>query len=125
MKESGKGVSTVGLILLVLVGALILGDLNRRMGNARQLERDAGTLGTQVASLQAEQVQLQTEIAGATGEAQVADWARDQGRMVRPGEHLVVPLAPGDSMPQATQTPALTYEQPSNWQIWWTLLFGG
>jgi cell division protein FtsB len=124
MSEPRRGVSTVGLILLALVAALILGDLNRRMGNARQLERDAATLGTEVASLQAENGQLQTAIAGATGEAQVAEWARSQGRMVRPGEHLVVPLSPGDATPQATPTPAMTYEQPSNWQIWWTLLFG-
>ncbi len=70
--------SRVWILLAVVAGILILGDLNRRMSDAQRLERDAVTLGTEVASLEADQSRLQTQVAGATSEPQVEAWARTQ-----------------------------------------------
>jgi len=44
--------SNIGLAILGVIGVFILGDLTRRMGDARRLERDARMLGTQVQALE-------------------------------------------------------------------------
>ncbi len=116
--------SRVWILLAAVAGILILGDLNRRMSDAQRLERDAITLGTEVATLEADQSRLQTQVAGATSEPQVEAWARTQARLVRDGERLVIPLpASGDLNPTPpASTPVMPL--PSRWDIWWALLFG-
>lgn len=113
----------------LIVGAIamlfILGDLNRRMEDARRMERDARTLGTQVASLEAQSQALLTQIAGATSEAVVESWARREGRLVRDGERLVVPVAPAGAPTPAPPTPTPAPDPPSRWLVWRELLFGG
>lgn len=116
--------SRVWILLAVVAGILILGDLNRRMSDAQRLERDAVTLGTQVASLEADQSRLQTQVAGATSEPQVEAWARTQARMIRDGERLVIPLPAAGEQNTAPPTPTPEEPLPSRWDIWWALLFG-
>ena len=111
----------VGVIALLFV----LGDLNRRMEDARRMERDARALGTQVASLEAQSDALRTQIAGATSEAVVESWARREGRLVRDGERLVVPIAPPGAPTPAPPTPMPSPAPPSRWLVWRELLFGG
>jgi cell division protein FtsB len=114
----------IWLLVAAVVGILILGDLNRRMGDARQLERDAQSLHTEVATLEADQGQLETQVAGATSEAVVEAWARQEAKMIRPGERLVIPL-PGEGGAQTTPVPPSSAPPlPSSWQVWWALLFG-
>ncbi len=116
---------TLWIVVAVVVGVLILGDLNRRMANARRLEGEARLEQTQVASLEAERARLETQIAAATSGVLVEEWARGEAKMVLPGEHLVVamPASGGEATPWPTPTPLPPL--PSNWEVWWALLFGG
>lgn len=116
--------SRVWMFLAVVASILILGDLNRRMSDAQRLERDAVTLGTEVASLAADQSRLQTQVAGATSEPQVEAWARTQERMIRDGEHLVIPLPATGELSTVPPSPTPEGPLPSRWDIWWALLFG-
>lgn len=116
--------SRVWMLVAVVAGILILGDLNRRMSDAQRLERDTVTLGTEVASLEADQSRLQTQVAGATSQPQVEAWARTQERMIRDGEHLVIPLPAAGALDTAPPTPTPEGPLPSRWDIWWALLFG-
>jgi hypothetical protein len=126
LKGSGPKVnlSRVWILLAAVAGILILGDLNRRMSDAQRLERDAITLGTEVASLEADQSRLQTQVAGATSEPQVEAWARTQARLIRDGERLVIPLPASGDLNPAPPTPTPIGPLPSRWDIWWALLFG-
>ena len=117
-------ISGVWIFILVIGGILIIGDLNRRMADARRLDQDALALETEVAGLETESAELLTQIAEATSDIAVNEWAHEQGGMVKPGEVLVVPVAPSDVIPEVTPTPATGFEQPSNWEVWWALLFG-
>jgi hypothetical protein len=101
-----------------------MGDLNRRMADARRLDQDAQALETEVASLETESADLLTQVAEATSDIAVHEWAHEEGGMVQPGEVLVIPVAPSDTIPEATPIPAPGLEQPSNWEVWWALLFG-
>ncbi len=113
-------------VLIILAAAiLILGDLNSRMAETRRLERDAYALQTEVVVMKTENAVLATQVAGATSEASIQDWAHEQGGMALPGEVLVVPVAPAGQQSAAEATPAPSFEPPSNWEVWWALLFGG
>jgi cell division protein FtsB len=117
--------TTLLIVVLVAAGILILGDLNSRMADARRLERDAAVLKTEVAAEATRNADLKTQVAGATGEAQVREWAHGQAGMVQEGERLVVPLAEESEAAYVTPTPTAVIEEPSNWEVWWALLFGG
>ena len=128
MSEDGEGrnrLSSVLILASVIAGILILGDLNRRMANARRLERDAVQLGTEVAVMATERVQLMTGVAEATSESIIAEWAHSDAKLVREGETLIIPLPPPDQIFGATPAPGEINETPSKWQVWWALIFGG
>src|SRR4030042_2395747 len=86
------GLSRLWIVLAAVGGILLLGDLNRRMADARRLERDTVVLQTETSALETQQAELQAGLAGAGSDAQVEEWARNQARMVRDGELLVIPL---------------------------------
>ena len=128
MSEDGEGrnrLSSVLILASVIAGILILGDLNRRMANARRLERDAVQLETEVAVMATERVQLMTGVAEATSESIIAEWAHSDAKLVREGETLIIPLPPPDQISVATPASMQDIETPSKWQVWWALIFGG
>jgi len=124
MKETSGRISGFWIVLLVVAGILVLGDLNSRMAQARRLEREAEMVGTEVAAMATERVRLMTQVAEATSEAHVAEWAHRDAKLVREGETLVIPLPPPGATPLPTPAPAVRLAEPSPWQVWWALLFG-
>jgi cell division protein FtsB len=110
----------VGVVALLLV----LGDLNQRMEQARRMERDARTLASQVADLEAEAIVLETQIAGVTSEAVIESWAHSEGKLVRDGETLIIPIAPPGAPTPAPPTPTPYPDPPNAWLVWRELLFG-
>ncbi len=115
---------TLWALLALVVGILILGDLNRRMLRARELERDAQSLVAEVASLEAEQARLQTAVAGATSEAAIEAWARSEAKMVRDGDVLIMPQPASGTVATPTPTPTPPPQAPSNWEVWMALVLG-
>jgi hypothetical protein len=127
MEDENQGkprISGVWMLILIVMGILILGDLNHRMADARRLDQDARALETEVAGLETESAELLTQVVEATSDIVVRDWAHQNGGMVEPGEVLVVPVAPSDALQMVTPTPTPSLRQPSNWDVWWALLFG-
>ena len=115
----------IWILAIVVLGILVLGDLNRRMADARRLEQDTLTLQTEVAAMATERVDLMTRVAEATSEKVVAAWAREDAKMVRPGEVLVVPVGPSGATPVPGELSTGQDEDISNFEIWLALLFGG
>jgi hypothetical protein len=125
-KEGNHGqIPAIWLLIGLIVGILILGDLTSRMTDARRLEVDARTLSTEVAALEVDNILLQTQIAEVTSEASIAHWARSEAMMVRDGERLVVPMPAEDTPALPTPHPLSVGEPPSNFRIWWALISGG
>lgn len=108
----------VGCFILIL---LIL-DFNNRMTELKRLSAERDRVAGQVTSLIETQAYLETEVAYATSEAAVYRWAYEYRRMIRPGDHLVIPIQPADSTPQATIQPTSTPEVIRNYQVWLSLL---
>lgn len=111
-----------GLVVIVLaLLAVMVIDLNARLVEWRGLTAVHEKVSAEYESLKETQAAYQTQIAYATSEAGVRDWAYKSGRWVRDGEVLVVPVSPGESEPEQTAPPLPTPTPVQNWQLWWSL----
>ena len=105
-------------IIGVLFMAYLVMDFNSRTAELRRLTVQKEQVAGQVTYLVRTQNTLQTQIAYAASDAAVADWAYQEGHMVRPGDNPVVPVAPPGSTPAPTPTPVIERPVVSNWQMW-------
>jgi len=107
--------------MVVLV--LLIMDFNSRMAELRRLTSEKEIVGRQATQLQLTNVYLKTQIAIATSDRAVEEWARENQRMVNPGDNPVVPLAPSNSTPVPNPTPVVTPKIINNWDMWMGLFF--
>jgi hypothetical protein len=117
-------VPQVVLLLVILAAIVIALDLNRQA----QVTRTAGSSGEALqAQLDLEltrQVALQATVEYVHSDDYVAQYARDEGGQLLPGERRVVPLllavTPAPTpLPPPTPDPAINARP---WQAWWSLL---
>jgi hypothetical protein len=110
----------VGLVVLVL----LIMDFNSRMEEWRRLTVQKEQVSAQATSLAATNTYLEDQMAFATSEAGVMEWAYQDGHWVRSGDYLVVPLSP-DGGGVSTQVPStiVVREPIENWQLWLSLFF--
>ena len=107
----------------ILVFLLVFGELWRRISQAADLRGLEHQIGAQVTALAGESDRMATLVAGARGDEAVAEWARNEGRMILPGEVLVQPVAPTAQAAAAEAGPEPEPELP-NWRVWWEWLWG-
>ncbi len=111
----------IGLILAINFSTRITSNRTQREIYA-QVEMEVEQLMEEQATLIAERDYVQSD-------GFVEQWARGEGKMVRAGEVLVVPLVPVSPQSQTTVTPPTFVEvqtsppQPENWMLWWALFF--
>jgi len=125
MSEGPGKISSFWLLVALIVGILIMGDLTRRMTDARRMEREARELATQVTQLESLNEALEDNIANAGDDASIEAWARSQAKLIQEGERLVVPLPADEPSFVAAQPPESPVEPPTNWEVWLALLGGG
>ena len=129
---SASRLTSVKVMLAVaLTLALVLG-LN--FSSRIKLDRDLGRIHTEIVSeiddLLADQRALLEQLEYVKSDAYVEFWARDEGKMVREGEVLVLPrsLAGQGTLPTAPRRLVAfetTAPEPENWELWWALFFDG
>jgi len=112
-------------IILIAVGVVIfflVMDLNSRLNELSRLSVQKDHSSTQVAILQGTLNNLETQMYYSTSESAVEQWAYEEGHMARPGDNVIIPIAP----PGSTQPPvfesAPTPQPISNWDIWMSLI---
>lgn len=130
MAEDGKkrkfqfDYKKIGFAVAIVVLFLLVMDLNNRLNELSRLSSERNDEATVVSNLQQTLGVLNTQIAYATSDAAVEEWAYGEGHMVRPGENLIIPLEPEG----ATQAPLVVPTQEttpvSNWAIWMALFSG-
>lgn len=114
---------------ILAIGLILAINFSTRIASNR-VQRDIfANAQAEVEHLRLERATLIAERDAVQSDAFVEQWARGEGKMVRPGEVLVVPLAPiGEAPPPtATPPPAVTIEtsppRPEPWTLWWALFF--
>jgi cell division protein FtsB len=112
------------LMVLIVIGGRLAIDFSQRIIEGQQKIGEQQELEAEIAGLQAEQRALEADKAFYSSPDYIETWAHDEGKMVRDGERLIVPVyedipevAEGTDNPTATSAPIPT------WQVWWTLFF--
>jgi len=111
-------------VLGIIVVVFLMMDFNNRMTTMFRLNNEEAGLQTRISELQATQVKLQDQIAYATSEVALEEWAREDMRMINEGDKPIILLQPGDYKPEPTPTPQIENVVPSRIEIWKELLFG-
>src|SRR6266545_4700863 len=114
--------------VLVLIGILILVfmvlEFNRRLEELNLLSRQSQLIQTQATQAIQTQLALHTQVAYASSEAAVEEWARADGHYIQDGDLPVVPVGQPGAAPVEASTPTPPPTQPANWEVWWKLFFG-
>ena len=121
MKRTWLGWKYALLVIGVIVLAFLVMDFNNRMAELSRLSDKKEEVAAEATQLVNTQVHLETQIAFATSQGAVEEWAYEEGHMVREGENLVIPLEYPGFTPKVTLIPTATPEPKSNLQIWYSL----
>jgi hypothetical protein len=121
MKRTWLGWKYALLVIGLVVLTMLVMDFNNRMAGLRRLSDKREDVAIEATDLMHTQVYLDTQVAFATSEAAVDEWAYEEGHMVREGENLVIPLEYPGFTPKVTIIPTATPEPESNLQIWFSL----
>jgi hypothetical protein len=108
---------------LVIVVVLVI-ELNQRLDTLNRQSTQLATVRAEGTQVMQTQVALMTQVAYAGSDAAVEKWAYEDGRWVRQGESLVVPMPDGSAAPTPTPPPVTATPELQNWQVWLELFFG-
>ena len=118
--KKGKTIFLLGFLLVLIVWMIIFGsrisDLNRLTNEFEQAQET-------IVALTATTRALATEMARADSDAAVEEWAYENRRWIREGDHriAVVPMEGTQVLP--TLIPTVTQEPQNMFRIWWDLFF--
>ena len=118
--KKGKTIFLLGFLLVLIVWMIIFGgrisDLNRLTS---EFEQAQGTMAALTATTRA----LATEVVRADSDAAVEEWAYENRRWIREGDHriAVVPLEGTQVLP--TLIPTVTQQPQNLFRVWWDLFF--
>ena len=118
--KKGKTIFLLGFLLVLVVWMIIFGgrisDLNRLTSEFEQAQET-------MAALTATTRALATEVVRADSDAAVEQWAYENRRWIREGDHriAVVPLEGTQILP--TLIPTATQQPQNMFRVWWDLFF--
>jgi hypothetical protein len=110
---------------LIVIGlgilTMLVMDFNSRMADLRRLSGKSQEVAGEATQLYNTQLALETQIAYATSQSAVEEWAYQEGRQVREGEVIIVPIGQSGENPIPTPTPTEITLPSSNWETWLSL----
>jgi cell division protein FtsB len=114
---------------IVVIGVLVLFvflmmDLNSRVTTLVRLTDQHGNINEQVDELQSTKNMVLTQVAYATSDLAVDEWARVDGHLSKSGDHPIILIPPKDITPTPVVVVTPTPQVVSNWQVWKALFFG-
>ena len=131
-RSLGQRFSSAQILIAVILtlGLLLTLNFSSRIQLGRELQGIHAEVLAEIADLQIEQGSLVEELKYVKSDAYVEYWARDDGKMIREGEILIIPqgIESDDATPQTTVTLVefvTTEPEPENWELWWALFFDG
>lgn len=108
-----------GIVLLLIV----LFGFSQRIAEYSRLNSQVERESARITQLAATQSYLEGQIAYATSEAAVEEWAREDARWAREGDFPIIPLVPPDFTPEAPSEEEGIASSSSNWQTWMDWFF--
>jgi hypothetical protein len=111
------------IVVGLVVAVVMLIDFNRRMEELNRLSTNLKAVQEQGTEVMQTQVALVTQVAYATSDSAVEQWAYEN-KWVRVGEHPVDVVPSGNVTPTPVAPAVTQTASPPNWRIWWELFFG-
>jgi cell division protein FtsB len=114
---------------ILSIGLILAINFSARIADGQPLQQAYHRVDAEIQSLKTRQAELTGERDYVLSDAYVEKWARSDGKMVRPGEVLVVPVPSGldiEVTPEPTISPEqvrTTDAQPQPWTLWWQMFF--
>ena len=112
------------LFVILILGSVILGDLNQRMSDARGLEKDLEFLLARSEQLDDEIWNLEEQIEYANSDDFIRDWAHEQAKMVEDTEVLVIFVPTTTHVDSKGPTQETDLPTASALEVWLELIFG-
>ena len=110
---------------IIICGVVLLAYLvmafNNRVADLRHQAIQKESVAANLESLEETRTGLGTQIAFATSDAAVVEWAYDDGNMIQDGDHPVVVLPVIEGTQAPPPTPFVAQPTVSRWQMWWWL----
>lgn len=119
--------SYIKRLLFVLIFTIIVVmfmDLNSRLVKLYQKNEQREELEVEIYQLELTATTLHTQIAYATSEAAVEEYAREHGKLTLPGDVPVIPVGQPDVNITPAVTPTPLPKTVENWEVWQALFFG-
>ncbi|PJF40718.1 MAG: hypothetical protein D6737_03500 [Chloroflexi bacterium] len=113
---------------VLAIGLILAISFSSRITENQPLQETRNDVQRQIEELREIQATLVAERDFVASDAYVEQWARDEGKMVRPGEHLVIPVPSGINI-EATPVPEINVPiqtappEKKPWELWWLLFF--
>jgi len=136
--EAGAGngrvrrLTSVQVMLAVALsfGLILALNFSNRITLDRDLRRIHVRFSAEIEALLAEQQELIEQLSYVKSDAYVEYWARDEGKMIREGEVLIMPKSRVEDATAYQSTIRMvefetTAPEPENWELWWALFFDG
>jgi hypothetical protein len=120
----------VVFVSILAIGLLLTINFSARIRRSQQIDEIRGHLQATITVLEQNQIDLKRQRDHAASDASVAEWAHTDGKRVRPGEQLVIPIPglPPQATAQPRSTPIPAEEREPDvpiWHLWWNLFFDG
>lgn len=107
----------------VFVLILLVIEFNTRLEEFNRLSDQRETMKVQATQAAQTETALQTQVAYASSDQAVEEWARTEGHYAQEGDQPVIPLGQPGSEPVSVPTPTPAPTPMPNWEIWWSLFF--
>jgi len=119
-KSKGKTILLVAFLLGLIIWMTVFSD---RIANLRRLSSEYEEAQRTIGALTATTRYLATQAVRADSEEGVEEWAYEDRKWIRDGDHRLV-IIPVESTPiTATPLPTETPQQENNLRLWWKLFF--
>jgi cell division protein FtsB len=112
------------LVVAIILLIFLMMDFNNRMVRALELEQQAQAMTTRMAELEQTKVYLEAQIAYATSEKAVEQWAREDAKLIKEGDIPIIILPPSGATLTPTPSPLVDEKPLSNLEIWKALFLG-
>ncbi len=113
------------IVIVVLLIFLMMG-FNNRLINMNRLIRQENILQTRIAGLESTKIAVEEQVAYATSEVALEEWARESNHLIEAGDQAIV-LIPSDEQLSTPVPPSVIEEEKSSlshFETWILLLFG-
>lgn len=112
------------LVVIIVILVLLMMDFNNRMVVLLRLNQQRDQLSTQVVELEQTKAKFDEQVAYATSERALEEWAREKARLVKEGDVPIIILPPAQQKISPTPVPTPAIKTVSRWEVWQALFFG-